>query len=398
MASLLGIAGPHSPEFVEAWERSLQATWFAERPTAQSEGASTPAATATFPAAIFELDYAPWMRLWRGHETELLDEPRWIEHTILPRERLTQIAARYGVTAEQLRMWNRGKLERTGRRKGKKIRVLARRLPPAPELVTYVAQEGDTWGDIGAMYRVEPRVVKAWNWKARRLEPGDEIQIWFDPGAPWTVGRKVGPWIAPPPIPEGAQSRGRADSGRLRDGAQLPESPLYTRRTPEVLWGSTNTLRALTTGIARFRHDSGYEGEIVIGSMSRRRGGKFPPHHSHQSGRDVDIRLPLLPGVPPPIGGPNPDEIDWYATWGLMRALIDTDEVQYIFLEEGLQRRLYEAARVMGYAHDELRVLIQWPYDYGGVVPIVRHSPGHDTHFHVRFHCAPTEPKCKDGP
>lgn len=409
MAGVLGIHGPHSPEYVEAWESSLQAMWFETYGNATQRGARTEKRTegsqlvepdlrqAPGIGVLFELDYAPWMRLWRGHETEVLAEPRWIEHTIIPRERITQIAARYGVTADQIRMWNRGRLGK-GLRKGRKLRILARQVPPAHILVTYEAQEGDSWGDIGEKFRVEPRVLKAWNWKARSLEPGDQIKVWFDPGAPWTVGRKLGPWIEPPPLPSGSISRGRPGRGRLDDAVQLPDSPLYTRRAPEVLYGSTHTLGGLTDAIAQFRHDTGYEGELVIGAISRRRGGRFKPHRSHQSGRDVDIRLPMLPGVPESIGGPNPDEIDWYATWGLMKALIDTERVQYIFLSGELQRRLYEAARVMGYSHDELRVLIQWPYDYGGVVPVVRHSTGHDTHFHVRFSCGPDEPKCKNGP
>lgn len=396
MAHVLAIHGPHSPEYVEAWEGSLQAMWFETRARTETTRSAGANGEHEGLGVLFEIDYAPWMLMWRGHETEVPAEPRWIEHTIVPRERLTQIAARYGVTAEQIRMWNRGRLSR-GLRKGHELRILANRIPPAQELVTYEAQEGESWGDIGEKFRVEPRVLKAWNWSARKLEPGDVLEVWIDPGAPWTVGRKLGPWIEPPSISANSISRGRPGKGRLENGIQLPDSPLYTRRAPEVLYGSTHTLRALTRGIANFRHDTGYEGELVIGAISRRRGGRFKPHRSHQSGRDVDIRLPLLPGVPDPIGGPNPDEIDWYAAWGLMQALIDTEQVQYIFLEADLQRRLYEAARVMGYTHDELKVLIQWPYDYGGTVPIVRHSPGHDHHFHVRFGCAVDEPRCKDG-
>ncbi|MBK8264733.1 MAG: penicillin-insensitive murein endopeptidase [Nannocystis sp.] len=160
------------------------------------------------------------------------------------------------------------------------------------------------------------------------------------------------------------------------------------------MWGSSHTIRALHAAIADFRHQSGFAGEIVIGSMSLRRGGRFAPHRSHQSGRDVDIRLPLLPALPL-TAFPNADEIDWPAAWELVRALVRTGEIEVIFLEGPLQRRLYQAALWEGATPDQLREIIAWPNRKGHEGALVRHSRGHDGHIHVRFRCGPDEPRCR---
>ena len=78
--------------------------------------------------------------------------------------------------------------------------------------------------------------------------------------------------------------------------------------------------------VTEFRGRSGYEGTIEIASLSREVGRRLPPHVSHQSGRDVDIRLPLLPTVPV-TRRPNPDEIDWLATWALIESLLARSDV-----------------------------------------------------------------------
>ena len=133
---------------------------------------------------------------------------------------------------------------------------------------------------------------------------------------------------------------------------------------------------------------------ILRVGFSRRRGGRFRPHKSHQSGRDVDVRFPRKPGVPK-WGEPNRHEIDWMATWLLFKALIDTGAVQSIYVTAELQRDLYEAARALGFTHEELGPLITYPRDGPKQRAIVRHEKGHDDHFHVRFTCGPDEPKCR---
>jgi hypothetical protein len=90
---------------------------------------------------------------------------------------------------------------------------------------------------------------------------------------------------------------------------------------------------------------------------------------------------------------PRPNEIDWFATWGLVRALIDTGQVVHIFLEYELQAKLHHAAKTMGATDEELLKAMQYPR--GNWSPgIVGHSAGHTGHIHVRFKCGPLDEGC----
>jgi hypothetical protein len=329
---------------------------------------------------------------------ETLPRRRWIRHRVRPRERVTQIAARYGVLTEELIEWNElDPQEELPPRRLRSLRVRTDRRVPGRFKVYYQPSEGEGWGDIAAKFRVEQPDIRAWNWRFRRPRGDEPVMIWVDPGVPWTLDEGHGPVVPESfDVDPGGVSVGRPNRGKLKDGVQLPESPLYTRGYPGSLYGSSHTIEVLLQALAEFRHDTGYEGEIVVGAISRRRGRRFSPHISHQSGRDIDIRLPLWPGIPSHIN-PNEDEVDWYATWGLVRAFVETGEVSIIFLDAPLQRRLYEAARVMGESHESLREVITWPSWKNKERPLVRHSKGHDGHIHVRIKCAgkDVEPKCK---
>ncbi len=325
-----------------------------------------------------------------------LRSPRWVRHRVGNGERLVEIAGRYGVTIRELREWNR--LEGRYRRlpMGKRLRVKANRLPPPRVRSLYTVQRGDTWSEVGIRHGVDSKLLRALNLKSRSIRPGTELQIWIDPGRPKTVGDHQGPPVpARFTLPWYGESKGRPQMGRLINGVQLPESDLYTRRNAHGLWGSSHALLNLQLAIANFRHDSGFEGEVIIGAISRPRGGRFYPHRSHQSGRDVDIRLPVLPGVGRK-SNPWPEEVDWDATWGLVDALVETEQIKFIFLERKLHRWLYEAARRANASHNRLSALID-SYDKRRYThAIIRHAKGHDAHIHVRFVCSPHEANC-DG-
>lgn len=331
-----------------------------------------------------------------GHDATLLAEPVWSEHVVRPRERLGQIAVRYGVTREDLVAWNRLSGPRARVPAGKKLTVLSRRVPPPWESIVYTALAGDTWAEVAVRYKVLPVELKRWNPKfaARPLEPGAKLKIWSDPSAPRTVNCRRGE--PPPPLVfrRDAESLGHASGGRLKHGILLPKSPLWKRGKDSGLWLSSHTLATMFEAFTSLRVERGYEGEIFIGSLSRKRGGRFPPHRSHRTGLDIDIRLPLLPSVPPETY-PNPDAVDWPALWELIESFLDTGEVSVIFLDRRLQERLYWAARWDGLTHEQLAPVIHWPRKDKKWAAIVRHSRGHKGHIHVRLLCGPQEARCK---
>lgn len=192
-----------------------------------------------------------------------------------------------------------------------------------------------------------------------------------------------------------ALSAGTAARGRLLHGIQLPQNEaLYSIRNPDNTYGSSHAIEQLQLAIASFRRSFGFSRELVIEDMSHRQGGRFPPHHSHRSGRDVDVELPLKDGVP--VGTiPRPiSVVNWDAAWALVKAFIETGEVRYIFLSNSRQTELYRAAKRAGATEAELEEYIQYPH--ANLTAFVRHSNGHDKHMHVRFKCAATETDCGD--
>jgi murein endopeptidase len=180
----------------------------------------------------------------------------------------------------------------------------------------------------------------------------------------------------------------------LLNGVLIPENPaLYTLRSIDHSYGSTHAIQVLQRGLAAFRLKARFDGEILLWDMSQRRGGRFGPHQSHRSGRDVDIGLPVKRGYSP--DSPKALEVvDWQATWSLVKSFIDTGEVRYIFLSRAGQSELYKIARSEGLTSEQLDELIQYPRTtkYG----IIRHSPGHNSHLHVRFSCGQDEVACME--
>jgi hypothetical protein len=346
-----------------------------------------------------------WQQHWRGDETELLDSPRWIRHVTGPRESLDDIAARYGTDPGRLREWNPKTLAEKRRflLEGTELRLQAIRIPPARAPIEYVAEADETWETIAVDHRVDVLDLKSYNQATAEdsmlaLESGRTITVWIDPAAPWTVNRKVGPEPDPAwfDIPQGALSHGHPNRGRITgESCQLPEIPqLYTRRFDRIAHGSSHAIELIVTVFANFRRDTGYEGEILVGSISRPHGRRFAPHRSHQSGRDVDIRLPMLPWFATTID-PEPEEIDWFAVWGLIDTFLATGQVELIFLDHSLQRPLYYAALSMGASVEELDAIITWPRRDGKGKKIIRHSSGHEGHIHVRLRCGEDEPSCR---
>lgn len=330
-------------------------------------------------------------------KVELLESRKWVKHRIRYRERVSQIAVRYRVSVDDLAHWNRfdPKAEYPPKRR-RTLRVLTRRVPPPRFQVRTVAREGESWGDIATRFRVEIPDLSAWNWKYRRPKKGRELVVWVDPAHEMHLAPGTGPEAPSIQIREDAKSVGLPQRGRIENSLQLPKSTLYDRGHPWVLWGSSHAVKNLMLAFASFRRDTGFDGRVVVGSMSRRGGRRLSPHVSHQSGRDIDIRLPLLPGIPE-SDSPNPDQVDWYATWCLIKAFVDTGEASLIFLDIDLHRRVYEAARVLGVSKEELAEILMWPFWKGGERPVVRHADGHEAHLHVRIKCGPLERRCKNS-
>ncbi len=328
--------------------------------------------------------------------TPIDSTPRWVKHTVIPGETLGDIAKRYGVERQRLARWNNLKGDKPVLRSGKTLRVHAVNPPPQRERVEHVVKRGDDWDGVARQYGVEVAEVQTWNRRlGKSLERKEKVVLWRDP-PPLVATSSTGlaAKLAQIRVPAGGVSIGRPSRGRLVRGVELPDRPdLYTRRKPEESWGSSHAITQLMAAIVRFRHETGFRRSIIIGGISRARGGRFRPHKSHQSGRDIDIRMPLTAAAEGKkhVG---PGDIDWKATWQLIHAFIVSGEVEYIFLEHPLQKRVYKAAREAGVSKEQLGLWVQWPLPPKTNKGIVRHVKGHKVHFHVRVACAENEKHC----
>jgi murein endopeptidase len=333
--------------------------------------------------------------------------PATILHRVVPYETLEEIGDRYGVTPAELTRWNRVLAKNPGKLKaGWELKVRARITPPPRKKITYVVRPGDTWQEIAAKHNVPEGDLHRWNREVpRKFKAGTKLVVYTNPKPskvrevvstePMLGATALGvPSVRAFDVPAGGVSIGSPNRGRLSGGVQLPESDLYTVRRPEESFGSSHTIRKIQEAIASFRDGTGYDRELVIGAISLERGGRFRPHRSHQSGRDVDIRLPKRAGADPKSNAPA--DIDWDAAWKLVTAFIETGDAEYIFLDYSRQKRLYDAAKRAGADAATIDKAIQYPRARSTNNGIVRHAEGHLVHIHVRIECPRDQARCED--
>ncbi len=357
---------------------------------ATAEDATTDDATADDPQGSYR---APKIEL--APELQPLPERTWIRHRRAPRESLTQIARRYDVSVHHLRKWNDLRPGAPAPRRSKRIKVRARRSPPAREQIEYTVREGDTWWSVSLRHGVDGRNLRAYNYPYRKkMKPGATLRIWIDP----IVHRWISEGADPLPPDDGreqrrgALSQGSPNDGTLLNGLRIPDDPGVELRLPRSAYGSSHGVEQLMLAIDHFHERNEYPYPVPIGSMSRPRGGEMGSHLSHQSGRDVDIRLLRRPGISK-YRDLKGSRIQWDAVWDLLLALAETD-VMVIFLDYKVQGRLHREAAALGATPDQLEAMLQWPRGRRAARGLVRHSPGHEQHVHVRFGCGPFETEC----
>ncbi|MCR9165722.1 MAG: penicillin-insensitive murein endopeptidase [Nannocystaceae bacterium] len=326
------------------------------------------------------------------------DGRTWVKHKVVPRERLDDIEARYGVSRKELARWNKKLAKKQWIYAGQTLKVYARRVPPPREKITYVVKKGDRWVEIAKAYNVRESDLRYWNRKVpRAFRVGQTLTIYTNPmELPEPAGPEGGSGSEGTPdklsVRGNGYSVGKPNRGRLQNGVQLPESEHYTLRDPERSYGSSHAITVIHDSIAAFRHETGYQGEIKIADISKRGGGRLRPHSSHQAGRDADIRLPRRKGTSK--DDHSVSAIDWDLSWALVKAFVDSGEVEYIFLETSRQKALRKAAQRAGASDEELRRAIQYPSKRGTNKGIVRHAKGHRMHIHVRIKCAESNSRC----
>ncbi len=244
--------------------------------------------------------------------------------------------------------------------------------------MVHTIQSYDSLSNLRQMYRRNTPQFEELNPELdlRDLDEGDELVVWKrdDDGV--------------------SESRGDPQAGRLIRGEPIPDSDdyivLFPHRTFGTYYTVSETVRILDAYYERFPDAD----PLMVGDLSFRTGRSIHPHSSHQSGRDIDITLPRHD--PPPnynrFHRITPDNLDAERTLWLLVTLLEGGYVQHIFLDWNHQRTLYDLAAAQGAPDQWLEEVFQYPSrERQG---IIRHEPGHDTHFHVRFRCQETDRYC----
>jgi penicillin-insensitive murein endopeptidase len=208
--------------------------------------------------------------------------------------------------------------------------------------------------------------------------------------------------VAPRPQPSPpAVSVGSPNDGRLDNGAHLDTKRPYLRVVPayasaDTRWGLpelVNLVDRAARGVAKR-----FPGSVLdVGDMSRRGGGDIQRHHSHESGRDIDLGFYALDAKGKQVhartfirfedGAAKSTNVagadfDLARNWLLVELLVSEPaaHVSHIFIAEPLRQRLLAYGR----AHASSRRVL----DNAAIAMLqpVSSLP-HDDHMHVRISC-----------
>ena len=212
-------------------------------------------------------------------------------------------------------------------------------------------------------------------------EPQAAVPNKVHPLAPYTDD-ELGELFAKHPAFVGSVSIGRPNAGRLINGLRPTESPLYHLVDSAHAWGTTETVEDLEHVLEVVARAHPGTQAVAIGHISAAGGGPLRPHHSHQSGRDVDLGLYYAqPGTPWYTQGTQ-QTLDVPRTWTLIRTLATDTDIEMILLDRRLQEYVEKYASSV--EHDATWVHRVFHGDEKKFA-LVRHSPGHATHLHLRF-------------
>jgi penicillin-insensitive murein DD-endopeptidase len=204
----------------------------------------------------------------------------------------------------------------------------------------------------------------------------------------------------------GSLSVGRHNRGRLLRGTELTGSAHVRLKHSGDQHHGTAEMVALLEHAADYVWSRVPGVRLTVGDISRHHGGRFRPHRSHQSGRDVDVGFYIFDDLGAAVeparffdfraDGTSAHDATWHfddaRNWALVEAFVtDTSAVvQYAFVSREIRRRLLDYGAAHGADPETLAraETVLWQPSRGG---------RHRDHFHVRIYCDPGDrPRCRD--
>lgn len=208
--------------------------------------------------------------------------------------------------------------------------------------------------------------------------------------------------------PSPTRAIGAPNRGRLERAVQLTPTPHLVAQAGSNQWGTAELVGLIQRAAARLQEvEPGPR--LLVGALSSRRGGRLPPHSSHQNGRDADLGIFVTDVDGNPVEAPrfvDLDEsgcgrdagvvycIDARRTFLFIAELLadPVTRVQWILVAPHLRQLIMAAGRRLD-ADPEVqrRVEIATEPRDG--------SESHRSHLHVRIYCPPDDrPECQDLP
>ncbi len=251
-----------------------------------------------------------------------------------------------------------------------------------PKTVKYTVRRGGSLENVANLYKI-------FHHEIAELNPGIPLEKDLPP--------KSGIVVYKAESGSKSASVGLPSNGTLEGGVPMVDGP--GRVMKMIGWKSfgTATTVALLDTVLRRWEETGHPQPVIVGNMSSRNGGRLPPHSTHQSGRDVDL------GYPQKL--PSGEELNWRVmdsrnldgkeTWALLSMLVQTGQVEVVYIDREIQKLLHAYALEHGLmSKGALQRWMEYPSPTGSGSPVIQHVNGHVDHMHVRFKCQPHETKC----
>lgn len=165
--------------------------------------------------------------------------------------------------------------------------------------------------------------------------------------------------LAAAPAPESPRSSG---DGRL---VQVQDSEVLRVARPALAWATPEAARELAAIAQRLR--AVRPGTVLtVGDVSRRGGGRFPPHRTHRDGREVDLPWPV----------DEEGRLLSEQAWELLQALSENGNVAELVIDGEIHEGVREAALASGATAEAV----------AGLLPDPGEQATHPSrHVHVRF-------------
>ena len=182
-------------------------------------------------------------------------------------------------------------------------------------------------------------------------------------------------------------SIGTTRRGTLIFARRFESGPHTHVRNPEASWGLPRLIDIIKGVAEKIRTEHPGCEKIVVGDLSRRNGGRFRPHYTHQQGRDIDLRYFLTGGTLGdyayrPVTHQN---FDKKRNLALLDALQASPEVDRVLMDHRHQKLLWKYARAEGRSAEELSTLLSYPRGRAVGGALVHHARGHWNHIHIRI-------------